>query len=64
MRILILRVVVAYMLSVASSSHACRERVGGDHDHQRTRVQGGDRGVWGRDPRVGGGPRAAIDWLN
>ena len=33
MCILILRVVVAKMLSVASSSHACRERVDGDRDH-------------------------------
>ena len=58
---LILGVVVAKILSVVSSSHACRERVGGGHDHQRSRVQGGDRGVRGGDPRVGGGPRAAID---
>ena len=58
MRILILRVVVAEMLRVASSSHARRERVGGDRDHRRPWVRGGDRGVRG-DPRVGGGPRAA-----
>ena len=39
MCILILRVAVAKMLSVASSSHACRERVGGivttgDHEFE------------------------------
>ena len=34
MCILILRVVVAEMLSVASSLHACRERVGGDHEFE------------------------------
>ena len=49
------------MLSVASSSHACRERVGGDHDHRRPQVQGGDRGVREGDPRAGGGPRATTD---
>ena len=41
------------MLSVASSSHACRERVGRDHDHRRSRVRGDRRGVRG-DPREGG----------
>ena len=49
------------MLSVALSSLACRERVGGDHDHWRSRVQGGDRGVQGGDPHAGGGPRAVTD---
>ena len=34
MRILILRVVVAEMLSVASSSYACREQVDGDHEFE------------------------------
>ena len=34
MCIIILRVVVAEMLSVASSSHACRERFGGDCDYK------------------------------
>ena len=61
MCILILRVVVAEMLSVASSSHAYRERVGGDRDHRRSRVRGGDRGVQGGDPHAGGGPRATTD---
>ena len=60
MRILILRVVVAEMLSVASSSHVCRERVGEDRDHRRPRVRGGDRGVRGGDPRAGG-PGATTD---
>ena len=61
MCILILRVVVVKMLSVASSSHECRERVGKDCDHRRSRVQGGDRGVRGGDPRAGGGPGATTD---
>ena len=61
MCILILRVVVAKMLSVASSSRACRERVGGNREYRRSRVRGGDRGVRGEDPRVGGGPGAATD---
>ena len=34
MCILILRFAVAKMLSVASSSHTCRERVGGDHEFE------------------------------
>ena len=45
MCILILRVTVAKILSVASSLHACRERVDRDRDHWRSRVRGGDRGV-------------------
>ena len=49
------------MLSVASSSHACRERVSRDHDHRRSWVQGGDQGVRGGDPHVGRGPRATTD---
>ena len=49
------------MLSVASSSHACRERVGGDHDHRRSRVPEDRRGVRGGDSRVGGGPKATTD---
>ena len=51
------------MLSVVLSSHACRERVGKDRDHWGSRVRGGDRGVRGGDPHVGG-PRAATDWLS
>ena len=51
------------MLSVASSSHACRERVGGDHDPWRSQVRGGDQGVRGGDPRAGG-PGAATDGLS
>ena len=49
---------------VASSSHACRERVGGDHDCRRARVRGDHRGVRGGDSRVGGGPRAATNGLS
>ena len=49
------------MLSVASSSHACRERAGRDRDHQRSRVRGDHRGVRGGDSRIEGGPRAATD---
>ena len=61
MCILILRVVVTEMLRVASSSYACREQVSGDHDHRRSRVRGGDRGIRGGDPRVGGGHGAPTD---
>ena len=42
------------MLSVASSSHVCRERVDEDRDHRRSRVRGDRRGVRGGDSRVGG----------
>ena len=45
MCILILSIVVAKILSVASSLHACRERVGRVRDHRRVGVRGGDRGV-------------------
>ena len=41
--ITILRVVVAVILSVASSLHAYRERVGGVRDRGRACVRGGDR---------------------
>ena len=61
MCILILRVAVAEMLSVTSSLHVCRERVGGDCDHRRSRVRGGDRGVRGGDPRAGEGLEATTD---
>ena len=54
MCILILRVAFAEMLSVASSSYECRERIGGDRDHRRSQVRGGD-------PRAGEGPRATTD---
>ena len=57
MCILILRVVFAKILSVASSLHACRERVGGVRDCQRVGVRGGDRGVRGGGPCAGVGPR-------
>ena len=60
MCILILRV-VAKILSVASSLHACRERVGGVRDHRGAGVRGGDRGVRGGGSRVRGGPRAITD---
>ena len=49
------------MLSVASSSHACKERVGGVRDHQRAGVRGGDRGVRGGGPRIGGSLEATDD---
>ena len=49
------------MLSVASSSHACGERVGGDRDHRQSRVRGDHQGVRGGDSRAGGGSRAATD---
>ena len=49
------------MLSVASSSHACRERVGGDRDHRRSRVRFDRRGVRGGDSHTGVGPGAATD---
>jgi len=39
--ITILRVVVAVILSVASSLHAYRERVDGVRDHERAGVRGG-----------------------
>ena len=61
MCILILRVAVAKMLSVASSSHACRELVGRDRDHRRSRFQGNHRGVRGGDSHAGGGPRATTN---
>ena len=57
MCILILGAAVAKILSVALSSHACRERVGGNRDHWRPRV----RGVQGGDPHTGGGSRATTD---
>ena len=58
MCILILRVAIAKILSVALSLHACRERVGGVRDCRRAGVQRDDRGG---GPRVGGGPRAITD---
>ena len=58
---MILRAAVAKMLSVASSLHACRERVGGVRDRGRAEVRGGDRGVRGGGSHTGGGPRAATD---
>ena len=61
MCILNLGAAVVKILSVASSSHACRERVGGDRDHRRSRVRGGDRGVRGGDPCAGGGLKATTD---
>ena len=61
MCILILRVVVAKILSVASSLHACREQVGGVHDRRRAEVRGGDRGVRGGGSHIGGGPEAATN---
>ena len=61
MCILILRVIVDEMPSVASSLHACRERVDEDRDNRRSQVRGGDRGVQGGDPHTGGGSRAATD---
>ena len=40
--ILNLRAAVAKMLSVTSSLHACRERVGGVRDRWRAGIRGGD----------------------
>ena len=40
---------------------ACRERVGGNSDHRRSRVQGDRRGIRGGDPHEGGGPGATDD---
>ena len=53
MCILILRV-VAKILSVALSLHACREQVGGVRTHRRAGVRGGDQGVRGGGPCIGG----------
>ena len=61
MCILILRVVVVKILSVASSLHACTERVGGVHDCRRAGVREGDRGVQGGGSRIGGSPTATDD---
>ena len=61
MCILILRVVVVKILSVASSLHASRERVGGVHDRRRAGVRGGDQEVRGGDSRIGGSPTATDD---
>ena len=58
MCILILRVVVAKILSVASSLHACRERVGGVRDRQRAGIRRDDRGVRGGGSHIGGSPTA------
>ena len=49
------------MLSVTSSLHACREQVGGDSDHRRSRVREDHREVRVGDPREGGSPRATDD---
>ena len=57
MCILILRVAIAKILSVASSLHAYRERVGGFCDRGRVGVRGGDRGVREGCSRTGGGDR-------
>ena len=56
MCILILRVDVAKILSVASSLHACRERVGGVRDHRRAGVR-----VRGGGPHTGGSLGATDD---
>ena len=56
----ILRVAVVKILSVASSLHAYRERVGGVRDHWRAGVRG-DRGVRGGGPRIGGSLKATDD---
>ena len=61
MCILILRVTVAKILSVVSSLHACRERVGGVHDRQRAEIRGGDRGVRGGGSHIGGSPTITDD---
>ena len=61
MCILNLGAAVAKIQSVASSSHAYRERVGGDRDHLIPQVRGGNRGVRGGDPCVGGDPGTVPD---
>ena len=58
MCILILRIDVAKILSVASSLQACRERVGRVRDCRRVGVRRGDRGVRGGVPHTGGSPGA------
>ena len=55
-----LRVVVAKILSVASSLHACRERVGGVCDRRRAGVRGGDRGVRGGGSRLEEAPEPPV----
>ena len=60
MCILILRVVVAKILSVASSSHAYKERVSRDRYHRRSRVRGGDRGVRGGGSRLEEAPEPPV----
>ena len=59
--ILNLRAAVAKMLSVTSSLHAYRERVGGVRDRQRAGIRGGDQGVRGGGPYIGGSPTATDD---
>ena len=49
------------MLSVTSSLHACRGRVGGVRDRRRARIRGGDQGVRGGGSHIGGSPRAISD---
>ena len=61
MCILILRVIVAKILSIASLLHACRERVGRVHDRRRVGVREGDRGVRGGDSHIGGRPTVTDD---
>ena len=57
-RYFILRAVVARLLSIASSFHACRSRAGRSRARRRTGVRRGHRGVRGGDPRVGRSPEA------
>ena len=57
-RYLILRAVVARLLSIASSLHACRSRAGRSRTRRRTGVRRGHRGVRGGDPHVGRSPGA------
>ena len=54
-RYFILRAIVARLLSIASSFHACRSRVGRVRARRRIGVRGSHRGVR-EDPRVGGSP--------
>ena len=49
------------MLSVASSSYACRERISGHSDHRQSRVWEDRRVVQEGDPREGGSPGATDD---
>ena len=54
----ILRAAIAILLSVASSFHACRSRVGRVRAHGQIGLRRGHWGVRGGDPHAGGRPGA------